>query len=183
MPKKPATPKRASPARGSRRSPATLDKVRTSPPTKAARAPTPRRATSRKAHRTPRTVAKVSLHKDREVATYIDQHSGWQADVLQALDGLVRAAAPAVSASIKWGQPVYDSRGPIAYLKAFPTSVNLGFWRGADFEDSKGLLQGDGARMRHLRIGSIDEVDPAVIQGFVRQAVALNARLGDPTKR
>ena len=103
--------------------------------------------------------------------------------VAEALRATVRAAAPDAKESIKWGQPVYDSGGPFAALKAYPRWVTLTFWRGAALADPTGILAGDGDRMKHARFASVEEVRAAPVADLVRAAVALNAELGDPTKR
>ncbi len=167
-------PSRAKPAR--RRSVRGARKATVRPKARATRVT---KATTRPAARSA-AAPKVSPLKGKPVDAYIDKHTGWQADVLWAIDGLVRAAAPAVTASIKWGQPVYDAGGPIASVQAHKDSVNLHFWKGVRLEDPAGLLQGQGTRLRYLRLRGIDDIDPVVIQGFVRQAVALNEREGSP---
>jgi hypothetical protein len=78
---------------------------------------------------------------------------------------------------------VFDSDGPFAYIKAFPSSVNLGFWRGAELDDPDGLLEGGGDRMRHIRLRSVDDIREEAIGAFVRQAVDLNRARGNPTRR
>ncbi len=103
--------------------------------------------------------------------------------VAEALRAAVRGAAPDARESIKWGQPVYESDGPFAALKAHPRWVTLTFWRGAALSDPTGILDGDGDRMKHARFASIDEVRAAPVADLVRAAVKLNAELGDPTKR
>lgn len=119
----------------------------------------------------------------KTVEGYVAEVGGWQADVIRDLGRLVDEAAPGASSSIKWGQPVWESNGPFAYVKAFPASVNFGFWRGAQLSDPESLLQGDGDRMKHIKIRSGDDLRPDVYRAFVRQAVELNAKLGNPTKR
>jgi hypothetical protein len=120
-------------------------------------------------------------------ATTIDEYAGglgdWRADVVRRLDALVHEHAPAATASIKWAQPVFESDGPFAYIKAFPSSVNLGFWRGAELDDPDRLLEGDGDRMRHVRLRSVDDIRDDVFGAYVRQAVRLNRERGNPTRR
>lgn len=103
--------------------------------------------------------------------------------VATALRSAVREAAPDARESIKWGQPVYESNGPFAALKAQPRWITLTFWRGAALGDPSGVLAGEGDRMRHARFATTDEVRADVVGALVREAVALNAELGDPTKR
>ncbi len=104
-------------------------------------------------------------------------------DVATELRRVVREAAPEAIESVKWGQPVYDSGGPFAALKAYPRWITLTFWRGAALPDPGGLLAGEGDRMRHARFQSVADVQPGAISELVRAAVAMNAELGDPTRR
>ena len=48
-----------------------------------------------------------------------------------------------------------------AYVGAFKAHVNVGFFRGAELTDPKGLLEGSGKYMRHvkLRPGKATETD------------------------
>lgn len=84
--------------------------------------------------------------------------------------------------SIKWGQPVYEHKGPFSYIKAHAAQVNFGFWRGAELDDPKRMLQGEGERMRHVKIIENHIIDDVSLIALVKQAVALNDKKGDPTK-
>jgi hypothetical protein len=106
----------------------------------------------------------------------------WRGEVVGELDALVRRAAPKATGSIKWAQPVYEQDGPFAYIKAFSTAVNFGFWRGADLTDPDGRLEGTGDRMRHVKINAPEDVDKERFSAWVKEAVGLNTAKGDPTK-
>jgi hypothetical protein len=116
------------------------------------------------------------------IEEYIEGLGDWRGEVVRAVDALVRKAAPDASASIKWAQPVYEQDGPFAYVKAFGSSVNFGFWRGTDLSDPDGRLEGTGDRMRHVKVISPDDVDAKRFSAWVKEAVALNTEKGDPTK-
>jgi len=60
--------------------------------------------------------------------------------------------------------------------------VNFGFWRGVDLDDPHGLLSGDGEKMRHVKLSSPDAIDADQFTAFIRQALELNRRKGDPIK-
>jgi hypothetical protein len=92
---------------------------------------------------------------------YAKSLDDWRGQVVEALDALIRKAAPKAAGSIKWAQPVYEQDGPFAYIRAFERTVNFGFWRGIDLTDPKGLLEGTGDRMRHMKIESAEDVDKA----------------------
>ena len=120
---------------------------------------------------------------ERTIEAYAAALGDWRAGAVTAAVEAIRAAAPEATASIKWAQPVFDSNGPFAYVKAFPRSVNVGFWRGAELDDPDGRLVGDGDRMKHVALRTAEDLDSERIAGWVRQAVALNAEKGNPTKR
>jgi len=50
--------------------------------------------------------------------------------------------------------------------------VNLGFYHGAGLPDPDGLLQGTGAKMRHIKVRSVDEVGSLAVRALVAAALA-----------
>lgn len=131
----------------------------------------------------PRVTPKVSLLKGTNVDDWARKLNGWQADALKIIRALVTRHAPDASLVMKWGQPVWEQNGPFAWLKPAAKHVSFGFWRGAELIDPEGHLEGDGDRMRHLKVTSAEDLEELPIEGFVKQAVALNDDKGDPTKR
>jgi hypothetical protein len=118
----------------------------------------------------------------KTVDAYIAGLEDWQAEIVSGVRQVLNEAAPDADEAIKWAQPVYSSNGPFAYIKAFKNSVNFGFWRGVDLKDPKGLLQGSGDKMRHIKLTSTDDIDAGAFSDFINQAVQLNQTKGDPTK-
>ena len=116
------------------------------------------------------------------VDEYIESLGGWKTDTAGRIREIITNAAPEAKESIKWAQPVYELNGPFCYMKAFKNSVNFGFWRGIDLDDPKGLLQGSGEKMRHVKLAGIEEIDDEAFAGYVKKAVRLNLEKGDPTK-
>ncbi len=119
---------------------------------------------------------------DKTVDSYIAGLPAWQAEIVAAVRKIILDTAPEAKESIKWAQPVYESGGPFAYMKAFKNAVNFGFWRGVDLKDEKGLLQGSGEKMRHVKLTNLEDIQPQVFADFIRQALVLNMEKGDPTK-
>jgi hypothetical protein len=122
------------------------------------------------------------MAKYADVDEYIASLEGWKAEVVTAARQIVLKAAPGAVEAIKWSQPVYSTKGPCVYMKAFKSAVNLGFWWGVHLNDPKGLLQGTGDKMRHVKLTSLDDIDEQALADLVRQAVELNETRGDPTK-
>jgi hypothetical protein len=108
--------------------------------------------------------------------------SGWRLALASQLLAVAASAAPRARVSIKWGIPVLEDNGPVAFVKIAKAHVTFGFWRGAQLTDRFGLLEGRST-MKHWKVRSPDEFDPATLIVLVREAVRLNRMLGDPTRR
>jgi hypothetical protein len=131
-----------------------------------------------------RVVPKASPLKGTTVEEFIKTKlTGWQAKAAHTLVKLVAAAAPDSAAVVKWGQPVFELNGPFAYIRSAKAHMTFGFWRGAELDDQKGLLEGDGDRMKHVKLASVDEIDERALTAFVKQAVSLNREKGSPTRK
>jgi hypothetical protein len=118
----------------------------------------------------------------KTVDEYIAGLEDWQAEVVVGVRKILLEAAPGASESINWAQPVYESHGPFAYIKAFKNNVNFGFWRGIDILDPDGILQGSGEKMRHVKLSGLDDIQEEKFKGFVQEATKLNEDKGDPPK-
>ncbi len=147
-------------------------------PAKKTRAPARRVPTRRAASKGGRTGS-----GETTVDAYVAGLSGQLAEVALRLRHLVMGAAPSATEAIKWGQPVYEDNGPFCYFKANTGHITFGFWRGTELDDPDERLEGDGDRMKHIALRSLDDVDDDAIGRWVRQAVDLNWRLGSPTRR
>jgi hypothetical protein len=130
-----------------------------------------------------RVTPKVSPLRGMPVEAWVEAKAkGWQAEVVTDLLALSRKVAPKASVAIKWGQPVIEENGPVAFIKIAKEHVTFGFWRGADLTDAKGVLEG-GDRMKHVKIRSAGALDEKTLATLLRQAVSLNRKDGDPTRR
>ena len=59
-----------------------------------------------------------------------------------------------------------------AYVNAFKAHVNVGFFRGAELSDPRGLLEGTGRFMRHVKLGPDREVDAGALATLINAAYA-----------
>ena len=116
----------------------------------------------------------------RTVDDYVAALAADQRAIVNALRALVKSAAPRATESFKWAQPVYESNGPFAYIKAHKAHVTLGFWRGVELAAGSGLLETSGSKMAHMKIHTAADIPAAVVRRLVRDAVKLNAVKGDP---
>jgi hypothetical protein len=65
-----------------------------------------------------------------------------------------------------------------AYVNAFRFHVNVGFFRGATLDDPRGLLEGTGKYMRHVKLHPDRTIDAAALTQLIETAYAdMRARL------
>lgn len=65
-----------------------------------------------------------------------------------------------------------------AYVNAFGSHANIGFYQGASLPDPSGLLQGTGKRMRHIKLHWGQSVDDAAVMALIIAAYDdMHARL------
>jgi hypothetical protein len=57
------------------------------------------------------------------------------------------------------------------YVLPYAKWVNLGFFQGATLPDPDRLLEGTGARMRHVKVRSADEAVAPAVRHLIRAAV------------
>ena len=68
---------------------------------------------------------------------------------------------------------------PFGYVNTFKNHVNVGFFYGATLNDPTGLLQGNGKRMRHVKLNPGGELDAAALSDLIGAAYAdIKGRLG-----
>ncbi|WP_326535880.1 DUF1801 domain-containing protein [Pseudorhodoferax sp.] len=114
-------------------------------------------------------------------AAYLAGLQGWQQRQVAALRAAVLEAAP-LREVIKWGHLVYLSNGPALLLRAEPRRVLLGLWRGQRLRALEPRLKPGGQyEMATLVLQEDTPLERATVQALAREAVALNAALGDPT--
>ncbi|MDR7094970.1 DUF1801 domain-containing protein [Hydrogenophaga laconesensis] len=125
--------------------------------------------------------------KNLVTSTTPDDHlaalQGWQQQAVAALHSAVLHAAPALTAVIKWGHLVYLSNGPVLLIRAEASRVLFGFWRGQRLRAIEPRLKPGGQfEMATMPLTLETSLDRDTVVRLVREAVGLNAALGDPTK-
>jgi hypothetical protein len=59
---------------------------------------------------------------------------------------------------------------PFAYVNVFRAHVNVGFFQGASLPDPAGLLEGNGKRMRHVKLRPEAPIDEAALDALIEGA-------------
>jgi uncharacterized protein YdhG (YjbR/CyaY superfamily) len=125
---------------------------------------------------------KMVLTSARTPDDYVAALSGWQQAQVAALRAAVRAAAPTLHEQLKWGHLVYLHNGPVLLLRAEPTRVLFGFWRGQRLRDIEPRLKPGGKyEMATLALQPDTPLRRETVVALVRAAEGLDRELGDPT--
>jgi uncharacterized protein YdeI (YjbR/CyaY-like superfamily) len=110
--------------------------------------------------------------RDRRVDTYIDKAQPFARPILKRFRTAVHKGCPAVVETIKWGNPAFDYKGPLAGMAAFKAHCAIGFWkerlmtRRIEIADRMGPF---------ARLSALDDMpdDPTLV-AMVKEAAALN---------
>jgi hypothetical protein len=112
---------------------------------------------------------------------YVASLGGWRKRCTKALRSAVLEAA-ALEEVIKWGHLVYYSNGPVLLIRAEEERVLFGFWRGKRLRGIEPRLKPGGKyEMATLVLVEGTPLERSTAVALAREAVALNACLGDPT--
>ncbi len=113
------------------------------------------------------------MQRHKTVDDFIEAHPQW-ADMLTTLRRLILATE--MDETVKWGFPVYTINGKnVVGLGAFKSYAGLWFFNGAFMADPAGKMvnaqEGKTKGMRQWRFASADEIDPALISSYLREAI------------
>lgn len=114
-------------------------------------------------------------------SAYLSALDGWRRECVQSLRAAVLSAS-CVDEVVKWGHLVFSADGPVLLIRAEAARVLFGFWRGQRLRGIEPRLKPGGKyEMATLELREGESVIPKVVRRLVREAVALNRKLGNPT--
>jgi hypothetical protein len=91
--------------------------------------------------------------------------------IIKALRAFVKRTSPKLEESVKWGNGCWlKGNVPVAYVYSDKAYVQFGFFRGASLDDAKGLLEGKGQYVRHIKVRKVTDIDRAAFAALLRQA-------------
>jgi len=92
--------------------------------------------------------------------------------IIKALRAFVMRTAPKLEETVKWGNGCWvKGKAPVAYVYSDKGFVQFGFFRGAALDDKKGLLEGKGQYVRHIKVHSAADIDRTAFAALLRQAM------------
>jgi hypothetical protein len=99
------------------------------------------------------------------------KHSGQLGAIARRWFEVMRACGDDVRELLHDGHPtacVADAA--FGYVNVFKAHVNVGFFRGAEIADPRGMLEGTGKFMRHMKLSPERDVDAAALTKLIETA-------------
>ena len=107
---------------------------------------------------------------------FFDGLDGPVQETARKMRELIFEASEKMVEEIKWSKPSYSHDGLVCYLQPAKTHLNFGFYQGAQLEDRNELLEGDGTKMRHIRIKRLDDIQPEPFKSLIWEAIEFNQK-------
>ncbi len=109
------------------------------------------------------------------VSEYFGSLPAPQRQIAHALHDLMVRHFPTWTPKIKWGRPNYGPDGKdLCYIFTTQEHVNFGLMFGAHVNDPKGLVEGTGKNLRHIKIRSVAEIDEPYLVNLLLQLDAIS---------
>lgn len=112
-----------------------------------------------------------SIKRDPAVDAWMEAHAGELGAIALRWFEVMRGCGDDVRELLHDGHPTACvGEAAFGYVNAFKAHVNVGFFRGAELADPKGLLEGAGKYMRHVKLRPGSEVDAAALAELIDTA-------------
>jgi hypothetical protein len=112
-----------------------------------------------------------AVERDPGIENWMEAHRGELGAIARHWFEVMRQRGNDVREVLHDGHPtacVADAA--FAYVNAFKAHVNVGFFRGAELADPKGLLEGTGKVMRHVKLAPGHDFDAKALSKLIESA-------------
>jgi len=115
----------------------------------------------------------AAVRRDPAIENWLETRDATLAPLARHWFERMRRCGPDIRELMHDGCPV-ACVGDIAmgYVNVFTSHVNVGFFLGAQLDDPAGLLQGNGKRMRHVKLRPGKPVDSPALERLIEDAYA-----------
>jgi hypothetical protein len=121
-----------------------------------------------------------SVRRDPAVDAWLRKHSGELGRLARRWFEVMRGCGDDVRELLHDGHPTACvGHAAFGYVNAFTAHVNVGFFLGATLADPKGLLEGAGKYMRHVKLRPERNVDEAALAELIATAYSEMRRLAN----
>ena len=114
-------------------------------------------------------MAKMKAYADFD--EYLEDQSVKNQEIVRALRTFVKRVEPGLREAVKWGNGCWIGRsGPVAYVHSDAGYVQFGFFNGSSLKNPKGLLEGKGRYVRHIKVHDPSGIDRRVFAALLKEA-------------
>lgn len=114
-----------------------------------------------------------AAERNPSVNHWLDDHKGQLGAIARRWFEAIRRCGNDVTEVLHDGQPTACVGGAaFAYVDAFTSHVNVGFFQGADLPDPQSLLEGNGKFMRHVKLRPGVELNGVALSALIDAAYA-----------
>ena len=114
-----------------------------------------------------------AVEHDPAIEAWLQEHPGELGAIAQKWFAVMRQCGDEVREILHDGCPVACLGDvPFAYVNAFTSHVNVGFYQGSALPDPAHLLQGNGKFMRHVKLKPNAATDQASLAKLIQSAYA-----------
>jgi hypothetical protein len=114
-----------------------------------------------------------AVEHDPDIDAWMKEHAGELRAIAHQWFELMRKCGDEVRELLHDGCPTAClGDAPFAYVNAFTSHVNVGFFHGASLPDPARLLQGTGRYMRHVKLRPGTATNPEALSDLIDAAYA-----------
>ncbi len=112
-----------------------------------------------------------AVKRDPAVERWMQGHAGVLGAIARHWFDIMHGCGNDVRELLHDGHPTACvGAAAFAYVDAFKTHVNVGFYRGAEIADPQHLLEGAGKLMRHVKLRPEADVDGTALKQLIETA-------------
>ena len=121
----------------------------------------------------------LGLRRDPAVEAWLSEQSGELGAIARTWFARLRACGFDVLEMMHDGCPVVCVKDvPFAYVNVHKAHASVGFFLGAELKDPERLLEGNGKRMRHVKVRPGAALDSKALGALIQESYAdVKARL------
>jgi hypothetical protein len=118
----------------------------------------------------------MKMKKYASFDDYLDDQPQKSRTIIRALRKFVKRVEPELQEAVMWSNGCWvkekkpKGKAPVCYVYSAPDHVQFGFVRGSSLKAPKGLLEGNGQYVRHIKVREPADIDEGVFGKLLRQA-------------